>query len=189
MKMLSAAGQGALASLICSAVLLAGCSITVMPNRVPPVKGYEELSLTEASLIITNAEKDSAEYAIQNEKGTKTGLLANRQRWSKRLVEALASELAKRGAQVRINAPLTLNIALPRITFSQFKNLYQFKATVTATLSTGWSRNYEGIAETGLNAFESVTAMADRLAGQALTNAVKAMLRDEDFLAHLKEKS
>ncbi len=181
--------RGAVAAVICSVALLAGCSITVVPDNVPPIKEFETMSLAGVFCIITNAEHDSSEYMILNDKGEKTGIRANRQVWSKRFVVALASELAKRGAQVRINAPLTLDAALREITFTQIGNLNQFIVKVAVTSSAGWSGNYEGIAESDLSAFESMAAMADRLAGQALAEAVKAMLRDEDFIAQLRNKS
>jgi hypothetical protein len=59
---------------------------------------------------------------------------------------------------------------------------------VAATSSTGWSRDYEGIAEAGLNAFESRTVMFNRLAGEALAEAIKSMLRDDEFLMQLRRK-
>ncbi len=178
--------KSAVSALIC-AVQLAACSIMVLPNDVRPITGFEAVSLAEVSCIVTNAEEDSSEHVILNDKGEKTGIRANRQAWSKKLVEALAVELAKRGAHVRINAPLTLNVALPEITFTQIGNLNQFIVKVVVASSTGWSGKYEGIAESGLSAFESMNVMANRLAGQALAEAIKAMLRDEDFVAQLRK--
>jgi len=173
------------AALIFSFLLLTGCGVIVRPDNIPVLKGYEKVSLAGTSLLVTNAEKDSSEFEVPNDRGARSGITTNRYVWSKIFVQALAGELARRGAQVRINAPQTLGIAVPEIIFNQFGNLFQFRVLVAATLSTGWSRDYEGIAEGGLNAFESRTVMFNRLAGQALAEAVKSMLRDDEFVAQL----
>ncbi len=174
-------------ALILSVLLIPGCGVSVRPDTIPVLKGYENVSLTGASLLVTNTEQDSVEYVVRNDSGAKSGITANRWAWSKMFVEALAGELSRRGAQVRINAPVTLGIAVPEITFNQFGNIYQFRVVVTASLSTGWSRDYEGIAEAGLKAFESRAAMFNRLAGEALAEAVKSMLRDDEFLMRIRQ--
>ncbi len=173
---------------VSSAVLLAGCSMVVTPKYVPPIKGYDTVSFSGLSVIVTNAEKDSTEYQIPNDKGQKLGIVTNRQAWSGKIVEGLASELARRGARVRADAPLALSIALPEITFLQTKNRYQFKIKVTVSSSRGWSKNYEALAETGSGVFESLDAMANRLAGLSVEEALKTMLGDAEFLAQLASK-
>ncbi len=179
---------GAVAVLISGAVLLAGCSITVMPDNIPMIKEYETVSLAGDCLIVTNAEKDSTVYEVPNEKGGKSGLRGNRQAMSKTLVESLAMELARRGASVRVGAPVTLGLALPEALFVQINDVYRFKVKVSVSSSLGWSKNYDGIAESSLGTTESATAMANRLAAQALAGSIKAMLADSDFLAQLGGK-
>lgn len=177
--------SGIVAVLICGAAMLVGCSITVMPNNVPLIKGFETRSLKGVSLIVANAEKDATEYDIRNDRGDNSGLRTNRRAWSAKLVESLAGELARRGARVESHASLTLSITLPEIIFTQTRDLYQFKVKVLVSSSRVWSKNYEGIAESGLIGIESTTSMTNRLAGQALQEAVKAMLDDAEFLARL----
>ncbi|MGE5174504.1 MAG: hypothetical protein ACM3MD_11830, partial [Betaproteobacteria bacterium] len=63
-RLFHAMKQGAVAALICAQ--LAACSITVLPNNVPPITGFDAVSLKEVSCIITNAEKDSSEYVVLN---------------------------------------------------------------------------------------------------------------------------
>ncbi len=168
--------------------MLAGCSIAARPDALPALREYGKASLTGVSLIVINAEKDPSDHEIRNDSGAKSGIVANRFVWSSMFVEALAGELARRGARVRVNAPLTLGIAVPDITFNQFGTLFQFRVVVAVVSSTGWSRDYEGIAEAHLKAFESRAALVNRLAGEVLAEAVKAMLRDDDFLTHLRSK-
>lgn len=174
--------------LISNALLLAGCSTTVMPKDVPLVKGLEIGTLAGVSLSIRDAETDQSEYAILNSSGQGAGLVTNRQAWSKKLVEALAGELSRRGAQVRVNAAVTIGIALPEIMFSQDRGILQFKVKVVVTSSAGWSKTYEAAAEADPGAFELLDATANRLSGLVLKEAVKALLGDAEFLAQLGKK-
>ncbi|HUK99718.1 MAG TPA: hypothetical protein VLX29_02560 [Nitrospirota bacterium] len=176
------------ALLVCSAMLLAGCSVKVTPNNVPLITNVETPRMSGVSLLVVNVEKDSSDSRILNDKGHSLGFVANKQAWSKKLVEALASELAKRGAHIRANNTLTLSIALPEIVFNQIQDKYQFKVKAVVTSSTGWSKNYDGMAESGLGLFESADTLAKRVAGRALADAVKAMLSDTEFLAQVTDK-
>jgi hypothetical protein len=159
-----------------------------MPKNVPLIKGYEAISLSGAALILLNAEKDSSEYAIPTPEGTASALRANRQAWSKTLVESLSRELAKRGARLSSKASLRLSISLPEIQFAQNKERYEFKLKALVASSTGWSKTFEGVAESELGSVESVFAMTDRLAGIALGDAVKAMLGNTEFLMQARTR-
>ena len=179
---------GVVAALVLSAALITGCGHTVLPKQVLLVKGYETISLSGAALILVNAEKDSSDLAIATPEGGASALRANRQAWTKALVESLSSELAKRGARLSSRASLRMSISLPEILVSQTKESYQFKVKVLIVSSTGWSKKFEGSAESELRSLETVFAMMDRLAGQALGEAVKAMLGDTDFLTHVRTR-
>lgn len=179
---------GIVTFLVCSAMLIAGCGVMVIPNNIPLIKNVEIPKMNGVTLIVVNVEKDSSDYQILNDKGQNLGLVANKHMWSKKLVESLAGELAKRGAYIRANSSLTLSIALPKIVFNQIGDMYQFKIETEVSTSTGWSKNYMGIAETGLGYFESMNSLVNRLAGLALGDAVKTMLNDADFLAQISGK-
>lgn len=172
--------------LVWCAALLAGCGITVTPKRVPSSAGTDAVSFAGAVVIVANAEQDAGEYAVKDDKGGNTPVVVNRMRWSKLLVEALAGELAKRGAKVRADAPAALSVSLPDIAFSQFGEHFQFKVTAAVAAASGWSRQYDGIAETKPGPVETTDEMAARLAGDALAKVIKAMLRDEDFVAQVR---
>jgi uncharacterized lipoprotein YajG len=180
--------QGFVALLVCSTMFLTGCGVKVMPKSVPAIRDVETPPMNGVSLIVVNGEKDSSNFPILNDKGQNLGFVANKQAWTKELVESLAGELAKRGAHIRANASLTLSITLPAIIFNQVRDTYQFKVQVAVTSSTGWSNKYSGVAESALGFFESTDALANRLAGRALADAVKAMLNDADFLAQVSGK-
>ena len=179
---------GAVAALLYSVVILTGCSYTAMPKNVPVITGSETMSLSGVSVVVTNAEKDSTEYKIHTNGKDDSGFRANREAWSRKLVEALARELARRGAQVRSNAPVKLSLALPEITFIESKTDYQFKVMASVSLSKKWSKAYEGTAGTSRYKAASMAAEADQLAGDALAEAVKSMLGDAEFLAQLPGK-
>jgi hypothetical protein len=177
------------AALICITALLAGCSYTAMPNDVPRIAGYDDLSLKNISVLVKNAEKHASTEEILTDHGDPSGFQANRQRWSKKLVESLAAELARRGAIVRSTAPVKLSIELPEITMLQTTNLYQFKVKVLVVSSTGWSKTYEGVAGGDINSVWSVTAAAAQWSGQALSEAIKSMMHDREFLTALGKKA
>ncbi len=175
----------AVTALILSAALLPGCSVPVMPKNIPLVKEAEKASLPGVSVIVTNAEKDAVEHGILTDTGEDSGLRGNRQAWSGKLVETLARELARRGARVSSTAPLTLSVALPEISFIQTKELYQFRVKAVVSTSTGWTKNYDGIAGVSVKSVWSIADKAGQLAGRALAEAANAMLGDAEFLAQL----
>jgi uncharacterized lipoprotein YajG len=172
-------------ALICSIALLAGCSYTAMPSDVPRIAGYDDLSFKNISVMIRNAEKNASTEEILTDQGEPSGFQANRQLWSKRLVESLAAELARRGAMVRSTAPAMLSISLPDITMLQVASLTQFRVKVLVTSSKGWSKVYEGVAGGDVTSVWSVTAAAAQWSGLALAEVIKAMMQDHEFLTAL----
>lgn len=173
--------RGVAAAVVIGAALLGGCSYAVMPRSVPLARGAEELSLAAAAVLVTNAEKDSSLNNVVDDGGRSTGLKADRQAWSRKLVEALARELARRGARVSSTAPVTLSVSLPEIVFVESRDRYEMRVKAAVSSSTGWSKDYEGRAGSDRRSVLSATAEADRLAGQAMAEAVAAMLRDAEF--------
>jgi len=170
---------------LCSA-LLGGCSTyMVTPKALPPVSGSEGLSLSAVSLIVVNAEKDSAEQDILTLTKGRSGFRGNRQAWSKRLVESLSRELAVRGARLRSNAPVVVSLAVPEITFSETRGQFQFTVRAAVSSSGGWAKEYEGVATSTVTSTGSMQAEANRLAGQALADVVRKMLGDTEFLVRL----
>lgn len=165
--------------------LFTGCSYTVAPKQVPMISGYETVSLAGISLIVMNAETNSDELAISDDRGADTGLRMNSHEWTKRLVEAMAMELAKRGAQVRSRAPLKLSLALPEVTLSQKGLHFDLTVKAAASSSRGWSKRYEVTAETDIDNFESVSTVAERLSEQAFSEVLKSMLGDVEFVGQL----
>jgi hypothetical protein len=134
---------------------------------------------------MVNAEKNSAEEAILTDEQSSSGLKANRHLWAKQLVEAVAGELARRGAQVRSSAKLVLGLSLSDITFKEAREASQFTVKALVSSSTGWSKTYEGTAKAeGL----SSPSETDRLAAQALADAARGMLNDAEFQAQLLKR-
>jgi len=179
---------GAIAALLFGSVMLAGCSYTTMPRNVPAITGLDTVSLSGVFVTIANAEKDFNEYVVLTPEKDDSGFRANRNAWSGKLVESLARELAKRGAQVRSKAPVKLSLSLPEIIFIECKTEYQFSVKVNVSSSKGWSKTYDGTAGMSRYRVANMAAEADPLAGEALAEAVKAMLGDAEFLAQLAEK-
>jgi hypothetical protein len=159
-----------------------------VPDRVPAQKGALQQNLTGVSLVVQNASRDAAPYPILTETGVDVGFVADRQAWSKKLVEALSSELARKGAALRSTAFLKLSVAVISVTQVQTGENRQFKVKVSASSSGGWAKDYEASAEATASAFETVDSMSKRLAGLSLAEVIKVMLDDPDFLAQLGKR-
>lgn len=166
-------------------VLISGCSYTVKPRNLPSVGGNQAISLAGVTVLLVNAEKNPTETAIPTDKKSSSGLKASRQAWARQLVEAVAGELARRGAQVRASAKIVLGISLPDITFKQDREASKFVVTAQVSSATGWSKTYEGTAKAeGL----SSPSETDRLAAMALADAARAILADAEFQAQLLKR-
>lgn len=158
-----------------------GCSYPVMPKRIPAVKASESLSLESVSVIVKSVEKDDTPYSIRTDTGRNSGFTADRKAWSRKLVEVLARELARRGAQVRGDAPVTVSVLLPGITVRETRDRFRVIMEVSISSSSGWSKVYEGAAETSKYGMLSPTKKVERLAGTAMAGAVGVMLNDAEF--------
>jgi hypothetical protein len=182
MKKSSFLENGVVFLLMAGAALLVAmaCSVKVMPDPVPSVKGVQTASFSGVALAIHNVERDASNYDILTDKGVKLGFIGNRQLWLRKLIDSLSGELARRGALIAPKAPVKITIALPDITLIESRGVYQIRVQV-AVASRGWSKKYEGTAESRLAFFESADTMASRTAGWALANVVKSILADDEF--------
>ena len=170
------------------ALLLCGCVVTAVPDRVPAQKGAQQQNLSGVSLMVQSSSRDAAPYPILTEAGVGVGFLADRQTWSKKLAEALSSELARKGAVLRSTASLKLSVAVTAITLNQTGESSQFKVKVSASSSGGWAKDYEASAETTTGAVETVDGMSHRLAGLSLSEAIKVILNDPEFMTQLGKR-
>jgi hypothetical protein len=175
-----------LAACFLLATIAAGCSYTAVPRLVPLLPDAETRSLAGIWVMVANVEKDDSLISIPGNDRQNSYFKANRQVWSRKLVESLAGELARRGARVRGGAPITLNVALPEIVFIETRDSYQFRVKAAVRSSRGWSKEYTGVAGVTASSVFSVQKETDRLAGQALANVIKEMLGDEEFLRQLR---
>ena len=171
------------AAAVIAGVVLSGCVITADPDRVPMQKAGLQQNLTGLSLSVQSAGRDALPGPILTETGVDVGFVGDRQAWSRKLTEALAGELARKGAVLRATAPLKLSIAVTGVTLVQTGEVNQFKVKVTASSSRGWTKNYEASSEATAGVFETMDSMTRRLAGQSLAEVNKVILSDRDFLA------
>ena len=163
---------------------MSGCVVTAVPDRVPLQKGMLQQNLAGVSLVVMSASRDASPYPILTDAGVDVGFVGDRQAWSKKLAEALAGELARKGASLRSTATIKLSVEVTEITLVQTGEANQFKVKVSASAS-GWTKDYEASAETTTGFFETVDGMSHRLAGMSLAGIVKSMLEDPAFLAQL----
>jgi len=170
------------------ALLFCGCVVTAVPDRVPAQKGAQQQNLSGVSLMVQSSSRDAAPYPILTETGVDVGFLADRQTWSKKLAEALSSELARKGADLRSTATLKLSVAVTAVTLYQAGESTRFKVKVSASSSGGWAKDYEASAETTAGALETVDGMSHRLAGLSLAEVIKVMLNDPEFLTQVGKR-
>jgi len=180
--------RGIFFAFIVGVTFVTSCAMAVKPSAVPSVTGLETTSLSGDSLAIINSEKDSSAYDILNDKGEKLGIMADRQAWSRIFIDALASEMSRRGARIQVKAPLTLSIALHQIIFIQNKDICILKLKVSISTSKGWSKTYDAAAESGPGMFEFLNEVTKRLASQAISEGVKTMLSDAEFLTQIRNE-
>ena len=175
-----------LAALVLIVLTIAGCSYTAVPRSVPLLADARSGSMGGIWVLMANGEKNDSLTQIPTDDRRTSSFKANRQLWSRQLVESLAREFARRGATVRAGAPITLTITLPEIVFIETRDLYQFKVTAAVTSSRGWSKEYTGTAGVNASSVLSIQREADRLASQALSNVIKEMLGDQEFQRQLR---
>jgi uncharacterized lipoprotein YajG len=171
------------------ALLLSGCVISAVPDRVPAQKDISQKNLTGSSLVVMSSSQDASAYPILTEMGVDVGFVGDRQAWSRKLAEALAFELARKGAVLNSTASLKLTVTVTSVTLVQSGEINQFKVKVSASSSKGWVKNYEASAEATTGAFETVDSMTRRLAGLSLAEVTKTILDDRDFLVQVGKKS
>jgi len=184
----SSFNTGIAAAAVTWALLLGGCVVKAVPDRVPLQTGGPQQNLTGVSLAVLSAGRDASPYPILTETGVDVGFVADRQKWSQKLAEALAGELARKGAALRADASLKLSIAVQEITLVQTGEINQFKVKASLSTSKGWAKVYEASSEAQTGAFETIDSMVRRLAGMSLAEVNKAMLNDPEFLAQLGKR-
>ncbi len=181
--------MGRIAALtIACTMLCTGCMVTAHPDRIPPVRDAGPASLAGIAVVVQSAQQDASPYPILTSAGADVGFVADRKAWSRQTAEALAGELARRGAQLSVTAPLKLGVAVTSITLTQTGGNNQFTVNVRMTASSGWSKDYQGSAEAATGMFESVDRMSQRLAGIVLAKAIRAMLEDPEFVKQLRTR-
>ena len=171
--------------LLAGILILQSCSYTAIPRSVPMVREMDGLSFKGISVLVTNAETDAAEQSIPTETKRSSAFKANKRAWSQKLVESLAGELARRGADIRVSAPIVLSVALPKIVFTESRELVELRARAAVTLS-GWTKEFEGTAKKKTSGVYSVSEEMDRLAGQALSDIITQIISDAELSAQLR---
>jgi len=181
--------MGRIAALVISCTMLCtGCVVTAHPDRIPPVRDAGPASFSGTAVLVQSVEQDASPYPILTSTGVDVGFVADRKAWSRQTAEALAGELARRGAQIRTTAPLKLGVAVTSIALPQTGKNNQFTVNVRITASSGWSKDYQGSAEAVTGMFETVDGMSHRLSGIVLSQAIRAMLEDPEFVGQLRKR-
>ena len=100
--------------------LISGCVVTAVPDRVPLQKGMLQQNLAGVSLVVMSASPGCLSLPDSDRSGRRrrvrgrsAGMVV------KKLAEALAGELARKGASLRSTASLKLSVEVTEITLVQ----------------------------------------------------------------------
>ena len=176
--------------LIALVSILCGCTSLAIPRDVPPIRGAGNLSLSDVSVELINAEKDTSEkpiYLTAQDGGGKTPFIANRNLWTEKLVTALSREMKLRGATIGSGSKVKISLTFPEIT-ADIGFVFHFYAKVTASSNSNWTKTYFGSGGFSTGGFGFVDAAAARGGAETLQDVVKEMLTDSEFIAQLKRQ-
>jgi uncharacterized lipoprotein YajG len=165
-------------ALLLLTVILAGCTYTVIPDKIPPLQGYKKVS--DASVALVNAEKVDSEVLFFQSRNSE--FYGNPRVWTENFIKALSRELTKCGISVTNNAPLKLNLAIQEISGRSSVST-GFTVKITAIFSSGWSKIYEGSAASTGN---TRGRNARKAANFTLKEIIKSMLADSEFMEQLQ---
>ncbi len=86
-------------------VLLTSCSYVIVPQKIPPLKNFADLPLSDVSVALINKEENDSDRLIIHSRCLGT-FYGNPRLWTENFIDALSKELVKRGASVESKASL-----------------------------------------------------------------------------------
>jgi hypothetical protein len=175
----------AVSAFFVTCLFLTGCSYTILPGDLPASPVNQGTPLSGSTVLIVNAEKNAADSPVTVDGKTSSDIRTNRRAWSNKMVEYLAGSLARQGCRVQSTAKLVVSISLPDIIFKDDVASTQFTVKMLAAASTGWSKTYEGTAQTKR---VSSPGEADHLITLAFAETARMILSDSEFQNQLLQK-
>ena len=170
---------------ICLTSLTMGCTIKLTPGTIPRVDaktGDLAGPFNNASVTLVNAQPDDSDYSVKDWKGKNTGYLLNRKLWTEKLAEALGTELTERKGRVVSGAPVTISLKITEVIFPRFVyGKVYFDATASVSSNSGWTKTYVGKGDAATVGSKGW----DRAANWMITDLIRVMMSDREFIAEL----
>jgi hypothetical protein len=179
---------------ICLVSLIMGCTLHVVPSKIPPldtkIEGlagpYNNITVT-----IVNAQSDDSEFSVKTSTGRDTGFLLSRKLWTEKLVEALGAELMTRHGKVVGGAPVTISLKITEVVPTDRKGGFiEWRATAIVTSNSGWTKTYVGTGDASawVPAGFSEDSNWNRAANWTIRDVVRAIMSDPEFTAEISKR-
>jgi hypothetical protein len=180
---------------ICLASLVSGCTIHLVPSKIPPLDTEtEDLagSLDNITVTLVNALADDSNFSVKDLNGRDTGWVLSRKLWTEKLTEALSAELMARQAKVVGGAPVTISLKITEVVYTgrtDWIAVLQFRVTTSVTSNSGWTKTYvgSGDASAWVPAGMKEDSNWNRAANWTIRGVVLAIMSDPEFIAELRK--
>jgi hypothetical protein len=185
-----------IAVVICSLSLTLGCTIHLVPSKIPPldikteglVGPFDNIRLT-----LTNAQMDDTNYSVKDLNGRDSGWVLSRKSWTDKLGEALRAELLARQAKVVSRAPVTISLKISEVVYTgktAFLTVIPFNVTADVTLNSGWTKTYvgSGDASAWVPAGMKEDSNWNRASNWAIRGVVLVIMSDPEFIAAISKQ-
>jgi hypothetical protein len=181
---------------ICLTSLICGCTINLVPSKIPPLDTETEGlagPFNNITVSIVNAHSDEDKISVKNVKGYETGWVLSRKLWTEKLLEALCAELKARQAKVVSAAPVSISLDIMEVTYTGntfMMTVIQYSVKANVTSNSGWTKTYVG--SDAASAWVPAGVLEDsnwnRAANWAIRSVVLAIMTDPEFIAALDQK-
>jgi hypothetical protein len=178
---------------ICLVSLIMGCTIHIIPSKIPPLDiKTEGLAgpFNNITVNLVNAQDDDTEFSVKGENGRDTGYLLSRKFWTEKLKEALGAELMARQTKIVGGAPVTISLKVMDVTHKIPPGVWahiEFDIRAIVTSNSGWTKTYfgKGDAVAIVPAGMTEDKNWNRSANWAIRDVVLAIMSDPEFIATL----
>ena len=181
---------------ICLVSLIMGCTIHLIPSKIPPLDiKTEGLAgpFDNITVNLVNAQEDDAAFSVKGENGKDTGWVLSRKFWTEKLKEALGAELMARQAKVVGSAPVKVSLKVMNVTHKIPAGVWahiEFCITAIVTSNSGWTKTYVGKGDAVAIVPAGMTEDSNwnRAANWAIRDVVLAIMSDPKFIATLSKR-
>jgi len=191
---------------ICLVSLIMGCTLHVVPSKIPPLDTKTEGlagPYNNITVTLVNAQADNSDFSVKyltdgstvpdsygkDMNGKDAGIVLSRKLWTEKLAEALGAELVTRQAKVVDGAPVIISLKVTEILRTLVKTgpVTQFRATAIVTLNSGWTKTYVGNGDAGGFGAPFGDNTFTRGANYTIQDLVRVIMSDPEFITEISK--